>query len=609
MAAKDTTTGSDRDATADPTDGAALERLNANLSRMDELTKRLVAALGRREAHDPGLQGPGAEVYAKAMAAYWAEMAANPGKMIERQVGYWGRALREAFEAQQAMLGAREAEVAPSDDKRFKDPLWSEHPFYAHMRRQYELGAEAVREAVADLSGLDATDARRVRFFSQQIVDLFSPTNFLATNPEAMRRAVETEGASLVTGLENLVRDIEANRGDLLVTLSDPDAFELGENLATTPGEVVYRNRMMEVIQYAPRTDEVRATPIVLFPPWINKFYILDLKPQNSLIRWVVEQGYTLFVVSWVNPDETHADVGMDDYVEQGFLRAMDVAREITGEAQVNAVGYCIAGTTLAATLALLAKRDDDRVRSATFFTTLADFADPGEMGVFLGEDFVQGIEREAEAKGFLDKFFMGRTFSYLRARDLVYGPAVKSYMMGEAPPAFDLLHWNGDGTNLPGPMVSRYLRELCVENRLAEGGWDLCGETVTLGDVAVPLMSIACETDHIAHWKGAFESVKAMGSEEKTFVLSESGHIAGIVNPPSKKKYGHYTRDGAVEGTPEAWREAATFHEGSWWPRWEAWLKPRAGRMVAARAPGSDAYPVIEPAPGHYVRAGSAAA
>ncbi|MBM2577772.1 class I poly(R)-hydroxyalkanoic acid synthase [Jannaschia sp. Os4] len=602
MAAKDTTTGEGRDRSADPTDGAALERLNANLSRVDELTKRLVAALGRREAHDPGLQGPGADLYARAMAAYWAEMAANPGKMIERQVGYWGRALREAFDAQQAMLGARDPEVAPSKDKRFKDPLWSEHPYYAHLRRQYEIGAEAVRDAVADLSGLDASEARRVQFFSQQIVDLFSPTNFLATNPEAMRRAVETEGASLVTGLENLVRDIEANQGDWLVTLSDPDAFELGENLATTPGEVVFRNRMIEVIQYAPRTDEVRATPIVLFPPWINKFYILDLKPQNSLVRWIVEQGYTLFVVSWVNPDETYADVGMDDYVQEGFLQAMDVAREITGEGQVNAVGYCIAGTTLSATLALLAKRGDDRVRSATFFTTLADFSDPGEMGVFLGEDFVQGIEREAAQKGFLDKFFMGRTFSYLRARDLVYGPAVKAYMMGEAPPAFDLLHWNGDGTNLPGPMVSRYLRELCVENRLADGGWALCGETVTLGDVDVPLMSIACETDHIAHWRGAFETVKAMGSEDKTFVLSESGHIAGIVNPPSKKKYGHYTRDGRVEGAPEDWFEAATFHEGSWWPRWSAWLAERSGKMVPAREPGSKAHPPICPAPGTYV-------
>ena len=605
MAANGTDSSKDRDGNGDGDGGdgaAALERLNANLAKMDELTTRLVSALGRRKGADPGLQGPGAELYAKAMAAYWQEMATNPGRMIERQVGYWGAALRQAMEAQRAALEGHVPEGEASKDRRFGDPMWSDHPFYAFLRRQYELGADAIRDAVADLPGLDGADRQRVRFFAQQVVDLFSPTNFLATNPEAMRRAVETEGESLVHGLENLVRDIEANEGDWLVTLSDPDAFEVGGNLATTPGEVVFRNRLFELIQYAPSTEAVRATPIVLFPPWINKFYILDLKPENSLIKWIVDQGYTLFVVSWVNPDRTYGDTDMEDYVRDGFLQAMDVAREITGERQVNAVGYCIAGTTLSATLALLAKRGDDTVRSATLFTTLADFSDPGEMGVFLGEDFVQGIEREASVKGYLDRFFMGRTFSFLRSRDLVWGPAVKSYMLGETPPAFDLLHWNGDGTNLPGPMVTQYLRELCVENRLADGGWDLLGETVALADVAVPVMAVACETDHIAQWRGAFETVKAMGSADKTFVLSESGHIAGIVNPPSKKKYGHYTRGGAVEGTPDEWQAAAAFNEGSWWPRWSDWLAERSGDMVPARTPGGPDHPSLGPAPGTYV-------
>ncbi|MEM7487611.1 MAG: class I poly(R)-hydroxyalkanoic acid synthase [Pseudomonadota bacterium] len=605
MSQDDHGNGTSRDGDETDVDGAALGRLNANLLRLDELTKRLVAALSRREGADPGLQGPGPELYAKAMAAYWSEMAANPGKLIEQQVGYWGATLKHAMEAQAALAGGKPA--APPDamprDKRFSNPIWTEHPWYNFIKQQYQIGAQAIDDTIQGLEGLDASDRRRVEFFSRQIVDLFSPTNFLATNPEAMQRAVETEGESLVRGLENLVRDIEANHGDWLVTLSDPDAFTLGENIATTEGQVVFRNRMFELIQYAPTTEKVQAVPLLLFPPWINKFYILDLKPQNSFIKWIVDQGYTLFVVSWVNPDETYRDVDMSTYVDEGYLTAIDVAREITSQKQVNAIGYCIAGTTLSAVLALLNRRGDDAVRSATFFTTLADFSDPGEMGVFLDDDFVEGIERESAHKGYLDKFFMGRTFTYLRSNDLVYGPAIKSYMLGEAPPAFDLLHWNGDGTNLPGPMVTEYLRKLCIGNELATTGFDLMGETgLTLDDVKVPLCAIACQTDHIAQWKGAWETVRKMGSKDKTFILSESGHIAGIVNPPSKKKYGHYV-DGGTTQTPDAWLEAATFHEGSWWPRWEGWLRKQSGRKINARAPGGPDHPPLIPAPGSYVR------
>ena len=473
MAEGDHATEGDRDGTDTLSGAAALERLNANLAKMDNLTKRLTAALAARRAADPGLAGPGPALYAKAMAAYWTELAANPGKMIERQVDYWGHALRHAVQAQQALVGGRAAPApdAQPADRRFANPLWSEHPYYNFLKQQYQISATAIRDTVADLEGLDATDRRRVTFFSQQILDLFAPTNFLATNPEAMAKAVETEGESLVRGLENLVRDVEANHGDWLVTLSDPEAFEIGRNIATTEGSVVHRNRMFELIQYAPTTEKVQAVPIVLFPPWINKFYILDLKPQNSLIKWIVDQGYTLFVVSWVNPDASYAETTLGDYVEHGFLEAIETAKAITGQKQVNAVGYCIAGTTLTATLALMARRGDKSVKSATLLTTLADFEDPGEMGVFLDDDFVDGIAREGKVKGYLDKFFMGRTFSYLRANDLVYGPAIKSYMLGEAPPAFDLLYWNGDGTNLPGPMVTEYLRKLCIRNELATTG------------------------------------------------------------------------------------------------------------------------------------------
>jgi polyhydroxyalkanoate synthase len=360
---------------------------------------------------------------------------------------------------------------------------------------------------------------------------------------------------------------------------------------------------MIELIQYAPTTEQVHRTPIVLFPPWINKFYILDLKPQNSLIRWIVDQGYTLFVCSWVNPDGSYSETGLEDYVRDGYLEAIRVAREITQERQVNAIGYCIAGTTLSLLLAWMKRTGNKSIKSATFFTTLTDFSDPGEMGVFLDDDFVAGIERESGQKGYLDKFFMSRTFSYLRANDLVYGPAVKSYMMGEAPPAFDLLYWNGDGTNLPAPMVAEYLRKLCMGNQLVSG-YDFMGEEgLTLGDVSVPLCAIACETDHIATWKGSYAGVRQMGAKDKTFILSESGHIAGIVNPPSKKKYGHYVNDGDMPEDPTEWLAAAEFHEGSWWPRWSEWLAPRSGKKVPAREPGSDDYPALDPAPGTYVQ------
>lgn len=582
-----------------------LERLNANIARIEELSQRLVAAMARRRPIDPSLQGPGHELFLKAAAAYMAEMMANPSKIIEHQVGYWGKALRHAVEAQSRLAQGRlepAPEIAPKD-KRFSGPLWDSHPYFNFIKQQYLITSEAMQRAIGDIQTLDPRDKKRIEYFARQIIDMFSPANYLVTNPEALARAVETDGESLVKGLENLVRDLEANNGDILVTLADRDAFKVGVNLATTEGAVVFRNRLFELIQYAPRTESVHQTPLVIFPPWINKFYVLDLKPANSFVRWIVEQGYTLFVVSWVNPDPSYRDVGMDDYVREGYLTAMDVVRAITGEPQVNAVGYCIAGTTLALTLALLSRRGDDRVKSATFLTTLTDFSDQGEVGVFLDNDFVDGIERECRSRGILHAFFMSRTFSFLRSNDLIYQPAIRSYMMGETPPAFDLLYWNGDSTNLPARMAIEYLRGLCQEDRFARGGFPLLGESVTVGDVRVPLCAVACEADHIAAWKSSFAGIRAMGSTDKTFILAESGHIAGIVNPPSKRKYGHYV-GGPPEGSPEEWKAAARYEAGSWWPRWEAWLAERSGPMVPARAPGSAEYPPLCPAPGSYVLA-----
>lgn len=581
-----------------------LDRLNENLAKIDVLSKRLVAAMAQKKSSDPGLQAPGQEVYMQAAAAYMAEMMNNPSKIIEQQVNYWGKSLKHYADAHQTLAQGKlepPKDTGPTD-RRFKSELWDTHPYFNFIKQQYLYTSDALGEAVSGLEGLSEHEKGRVSFFARQIVDLFSPTNFLATNPEALTKAVETDGESLVRGLENLVHDIEANEGDLLVSLADDTAFTVGENIAATEGSVVFRNRMFELIQYKPTTEKVHATPIVIFPPWINKFYVMDLKPQNSLIKWIVDQGHTLFIVSWVNPDASYADVGIDTYVDEGYLTAINAVKKITKQPQVNAVGYCIAGTTLSLVLALMKKRGDTSVKSATFFTMLADFEDAGEMAVFLEDDFVDGIERQVADKGYLHSFFMSRTFSYLRANDLVYGPAIRSYMMGEAPPAFDLLYWNGDSTNLPGRFVVEYLRDLCQGNKLAKGTLEVLGETLSLADVELPICAIACETDHIAAWKGSYAGIKQFGSADKTFIVSESGHVAGIINPPSKKKYGHYTNPD-MSVMQDEWMEAATFSEGSWWPRWEKWLAGSGDKMVAARAAGTKEFPILTAAPGTYVR------
>ncbi|RMD49422.1 MAG: class I poly(R)-hydroxyalkanoic acid synthase [Alphaproteobacteria bacterium] len=595
------------DATPAPLDPERIARINANVAKLEELSQRLVAALARRKPHHPGLDAPGPELYAKAATALMAEMMTNPARIIEQQVSYWTRTLQNLIEVQQALaagdLSALEKEPPP--DKRFANPLWRTHPWFHFLMHQYLLNADAIRRAVDQLEGLDEKERKRVAFFAEQLAELISPTNFLATNPEALQRAIETDGESLVAGLENLVRDLERNDGELLVTLADPDAFKVGENLATTPGGVVYRNRMFELIQYAPSTDKVHRIPLLIFPPWINKFYILDLNEKKSLVRWLVDRGFTVFMVSWVNPDASYADVGLDTYIEEGYREAITQVCAITGEEKINVTGYCIGGTTLAATLAYMAAIDDNRVRSATFFTTLTDFTDAGEVGVFLSEDFISAIEAEVEAKGYLSSFFLKRTFSYLRPSDLVYQPAVRSYLLGEKPPAFDLLYWNGDSTNLPARMAVEYLRRWCQGNELARGTWTINGVQVNLKDVRVPSMAIACETDHIAPWRSSYRGLRLLGRRPE-FVLTQSGHIAGIVNPPTKRKYDHFTNPD-WPADPEDWLSAAERHEGSWWPRWGGWLARRSGAKIPARTRlGDDAHPVLCPAPGTYVLARS---
>ena len=581
----------------------AQERMEENLRKVEALGARLSQIMVGRDTHQASLDGPNQELFAKAAASYWTEAVQNPAKMIEQQVSYWSKSVGHFMEAQQALAKGKLA--APEDtspeDRRFANPLWKSHPYFNFVKQQYQINAEALGQAVDHVADLAPHEKKRLQYFSRQIIDMMSPTNFLATNPDALERAVATEGESLIRGLENLIADLEANNGELIVRLADESAFELGRNIATSPGKVVYRNKLFELIQYSPSTEKVDATPIVIFPPWINKFYILDLKAQNSLVKWIVDQGYTLFMVSWVNPDQSHRDIGMGDYIEDGFLTAIREVKEITAQEQVHAVGYCIAGTTLSLTLSLMKQRGDTSVKSATFFTALTDFSDQGEFQPFLTDDFIDGIEAETKDKGTLPSGIMARTFSFLRSNDLVYGPAIKSYMLGDTPPAFDLLYWNGDGANLPQRMAMEYLRGLCQQNKLVEGGFELLGHRLKLEDIDVPLIAIGCETDHIAPWKDSYRGVRMMGSADKTFVMTQSGHIAGIVNPPSKGKYGHYTNDN-LSLDHEDWLEGAKFHEGSWWPRWGAWLENRSDGKVDARIPGEKGRDTLGEAPGTYV-------
>lgn len=578
------------------------EILEKNLSKINELTKRMMAALAERKSHSPNLETPDHQFYAKAAAAYFAEMMSDPSRIIEAQVGFWTQSLKNWSEIQQELGGtAQKSDPEPLTDKRFKNENWEKNPYFKMIKQQYLLSSKTIENITKDMSHLPEREREKVNFFAKQVVDMFAPTNFLASNPDALERAMETNGQSLVDGLQNFVADLESNQQGIAVRLADPDAFVVGKDIATSPGSVVFQNRMFQLIQYSPSTEKVYKKPLLITPPWINKFYILDLRPENSLIKYAVDQGHTVFVVSWVNPDASYSDCGFDTYLEEGLLVALDKVLEITKQKSANVAGYCIGGTLLACTMAYLtAIGEDDKINKATFFTTMTDFKNPGELGNFLEPGFLKGIAAQVEEAGYLESYFMSRAFSFLRARDLVYAPAVRSYMMGEAPPAFDLLQWNADSTNLPGRMAVEYLQKLYVDNELAEGKFELLGEKIRLAQINRPIFAVSTIQDHIAPWASTFRGLtKTRG--DRTFILSESGHIAGIVNPASRDKYGHW-HNPEPPRDPEFWLENATYAKESWWHRWSKWLSEGEQKSTTPRKPGNKNNPPIEPAPGSYV-------
>lgn len=494
---------------------------------------------------------------------------------------------------------AEQFKVAPEPgDRRFSAPEWRESPVYDYMHQAYLLNTQFVKQLVELMPAEDDKAKNRMRFLARQVSDAMAPSNFAATNPEFIKAALDSKGQSITDGINNLIKDFEKGR----ISMTDESVFEVGQNIATTEGAVVFENEMMQLIQYTPLTPKVGTLPMLVVPPCINKFYIMDLQPDNSLIRFMIEQGNTVFLVSWRNPKEAQGNLTWEDYLEQGPITALHVVQEICKIKQVNALGFCVGGTVLTSALAVLKGRGEDPVASLTLLTTLLDFADTGEIGLFIDENGLMSREASIGKGGLLPARDLSSTFSFLRANDLVWNYVANNYLKGEKPKAFDLLYWNSDSTNLPGPFACWYMRNLYHDNSLRiPGKLEMCGQRIDLGRLDMPVYLLATREDHIVPWQSAYQSTRLLSGNVR-FVLGASGHIAGVINPASKNKRSYWLNDD-VKIDAEGWLTAAEEKKGSWWNDWSAWLKPHAGALRAPRKLGNTNHKPIEPAPGRYVK------
>ncbi|MFC3693534.1 class I poly(R)-hydroxyalkanoic acid synthase [Chenggangzhangella methanolivorans] len=542
------------------------------------------------------------------------DIARTLGQVVER----WMKDPTRVAEAQRAFtsgfmelwagtlkrLSGEEAEpvVRPDPkDNRFKDPQWSEHPVFDFLKQAYLHASNWADRMVEEADDLDPITRHKATFYVKLLSGAASPSNFLPTNPELIRETITSKGENLVRGMRMLAEDIDAGAGDLRIRQTDPSNFEVGRNLAVTPGKVVFRNHLFELIQYAPTTEMARTRPLVIVPPWINKFYVLDLTPEKSMIAWAVSQGLTVFCISWVNPDSSHARLGFDDYMRDGVMTAVDVAREICGTEQADTIGYCVGGTLLSVTLAYMAAAGDDRIASATLMTTQVDFTHAGDLKVFVDEDQISAVEAKMAESGYLEGSSMANAFNMIRSNDMVWPYVVNNYLRGRAPFPFDLLYWNSDATRMPAANHSFYLRGCYLNNDLAHRRMKVGGELLDLSKVKIPVYHLATREDHIAPAKSVFLGAQLFGGPTR-FVLAGSGHIAGVVNPPAKMKYQHWV-GGDVKGELSHWLDGAEERPGSWWPDWRAWLAAMDATMVPARTPGDGPYPALEDAPGSYVK------
>lgn len=503
------------------------------------------------------------------------------------------------------MLNQKSSPVIEPDpaDRRFRDPEWTENPVFSFLKQSYLLNARWATAMAGALEGQDADTAMKIDFYTRQMVDAWSPTNFAMTNPEVLRAIKETNGANLSQGLKNLTQDMQQGSGSPMIRQTDMDAFTVGENLAVTEGSVVYQNELMQLIQYAPKTAKVRKRPLLIIPPWINKFYILDLQPENSFVSWLAEQGYTVFLISWVNPDERHRDKGLADYMKEGIFEALDAIEKATGEKDVNAIGYCIGGTLLAITLGYMAAKKDTRIKAATYLAAQIDFSEAGELRVFTDEDQLTSLSSQINEKGYLDGSAMAWTFNMLRSNDLIWSFVVNNYLLGKDPKPFDLLYWNADSTRMPAAMLLEYLRGMYQQNLLSKpGGLVIDGVPIDLSKVKTPSFFQATKEDHIAPYPSVFKAMNIFSGPNQ-FALAGSGHIAGIVNHPAREKYQFWTNSSRKKyETADEWLADATETAGSWWPAWHKWHVRKSGTLVKARKPGDGKLPIIEAAPGSYV-------
>ncbi|CAN5181754.1 class I poly(R)-hydroxyalkanoic acid synthase [soil metagenome] len=582
-----------------------LETLSLNLARAAMTAQSAIAEAALSQADRPAALSPDPFNVGPALTSVMTSLASRPDKLFAAQADLFSRYTDLWATTTRRMAGE---DVAPTDpkmakDKRFKDPAWSENPMFDVMRQSYMLTSDWMNGLISSVEDVDPLTRRRAEFFTKMLTDAFSPSNFLASNPAALKAMAETNGESLVKGMQNFADDLARGAGKLQISQADYGKFVVGENVATAPGQVVWRDELFELIQFDPATEQQHKIPLLIFPPWINKFYIMDLQPENSLIRWLSAQGFTVFVCSWVNPDVDKAGFGFDDYLEKGIYRATEKAMEQAGVDRLNTVGYCIGGTMMGAALAHMAAKGDERVNATTFFAAQHDFAEAGDLLLFTDEHWLVQVEEMMDAAGgVLPGAAMAETFNALRANDLIWSFFVSNYLMGKSPAAFDLLFWNADQTRMPKRLHIDYLRSMYGQNLLSKGEFTIGDERVDLSKVTIPLYFQASKEDHIAPMNSVYRSARLFGGDDVTFTLAGSGHIAGVINAPNAKKYNHWTND-ALPATLAEWQAGAVEHPGSWWNHWADWLHARSGEMIAARDPNTGPLKPIEPAPGSYVK------
>ncbi len=587
---------------------ADITEMTEQLRKVSEQSQSLVQDFVERQSRgEQVFQGGDPTSLVRGFSDLTARMMAEPQRILELQGKFWNDYMSLWQTTAQKMMGQSADDVIEpaKGDRRFKGEDWNNNPLFDHIKQAYLLASKFTLEAVRQTDGLEEKTAEKVDFYTRQFIDALAPSNFLATNPEVIRETVETGGANLLKGLSNLLDDLERGKGRLRIKMTDLDRFKLGENVAVSKGAVVFQNDLMQLLQFSPTTEQVFKRPLLIMPPWINKYYILDLRESNSFIKWAVDQGHTVFVISWVNPDERLSNKSFEDYIVEGPLAALDAIEAATGERDVKAIGYCIGGTLLAATLAYMAKVGDDRIKTATFFTTMVEFSKPGELGVFIDDEQIRSLEQQMDEKGYMEGATMAEVFNMLRASDLIWSFVINNYLMGKDPFPFDLLYWNSDSTRMPKVMHSYYLREMYQRNLLAQpGGLKLLGESIDLRDINIPVYILSTLEDHIAPWKATYAATQ-MYQGKVRFVLGKSGHIAGVVNPPDANKYGYWVgKEGEYPEDPEEWHATVgEARDGSWWNDWNSWNRRYSRQMVAAREPGDGDLKVIELAPGSYVK------